>query len=191
MPTVTNTIAGALSNPGLTQGSLDASTDTTYSLSFAPANEIPSAGVIEVVYPNAITVTNPVTCTNVLSVTGVSCSIDTVARKITASGWSTAISAGTGLQFTFATVTNPATATTENLQVCTYTDSTTTYIIDQDLTSLTPSLQCNYPCLTCPDNDKNFCQSCLDTGSLQYLYNNGCVASCPDGWINKGTKTCS
>ena len=79
--------------------------------------------MIEVVYPSNIDVSNPVSCTNVVGLVGITCTIDDVARKITASGWSNEIASGSALKFTISSVTNPATAAPQNLQIRTYTDS--------------------------------------------------------------------
>ena len=138
-----------------------------------------------------MSVSNPPTCTNILNINGISCTVDTVASKVTASGWSVAVAKSTSVQFKLGTVTNPSAQGTDPIQLRTYTTSAATYIIDQDLTTMVPTLACNQPCRTCDANDKSSCTSCYETGSFQYLQSSSCVAACSTGWINKGTFTCT
>ena len=71
-----------------------------------------------------------IACSNVLNIGGVSCALDTAARKVTASGWSATIAGGTSVQFSVATVTNPATQGSTAIEMRSYTTSAATYIID-------------------------------------------------------------
>ena len=112
-----------------------------------------------------MSVSNPPTCTNILNINGISCTVDTVASKVTASGWSVAVAKSTSVQFKLGTVTNPSAQGTDPIQLRTYTTSAATYIIDQDLTTMVPTLACNQPCRTCDANDKSSCTSCYETGS--------------------------
>ena len=128
-PTVTNTAAGAFTSVALAQDSNAASTATSYTVTATLANQIPASGIITLIYPSTVSVAS-IACSNVLNIGGVSCALDTAARKVTASGWSATIAGGTSVQFSVATVTNPATQGSTAIEMRSYTTSAATYIID-------------------------------------------------------------
>jgi len=51
-------------------------------------------------------------------------------------------------------------STIQSWSIVTYTDQSTAFAIDQIEGGLTFSFSCNLPCLSCRDDDPNYCLSC-------------------------------
>ena len=72
----------------------------------------------------------------------------------------------------------------------TFNDQSFSTIIDKlgdDI--LKPSTPCAYPCKTCSNNDRNYCQSCYNDTGLSYLMTlvaSKCKSKCEDGYSTNG-----
>jgi hypothetical protein len=106
------------------------------------------------------------------------------------------VSVGTKVNIKIGNITNaevqPA-GPLPSVQFWSFTDRSQTDTIDQILSGLVPTSQCDYPCATCSANSRSTCTSCIinkDSVLEKYLSAGKCVAQCPDGtWNNNFTCT--
>ena len=69
---------------------------------------------------------------------------------------------------------------TESWKLATFTDSTTAYAIEKISGGMTITFGCNFPCLTCRDDDPDYCTSCNQYfEDYLILYEGKCTIDCP------------
>ena len=122
---------------------------------------LPPNGVIDIEYPPILNFSEPLNCSNIVGLPEVSCTLDSVSHKITASGWTTYVPSGGSVKFSLANITNPAIAMTGIMLVSTYTDASRQYIIDKGNMTLEPGSSCHSSCMACRLNDARTCEACF------------------------------
>ena len=190
---ITNTATATITSATLSQDSQIAGAVTNYQITFTTINKIPADGIVQLIYPSAISISSSTVCTGISNIqTSLDCTDhNTVVRKILIkNGFTAEVAAGTEIRFSFSLVTNPTTANTASIELSTTTSDD--YKIDEKTSDLIPSLECNFPCKTCPSTNKDQCTSCFTDGSttLAYLHQNQCLEECPSGYAHNGGNEC-
>ena len=115
---------------------------------------MPVGASFKIFYPSSVTISGITVCSilyNSVTTTLTGCSLDPTNSVIyITSGFNTAVNAGDSLAITFGMITNPNTEILPGtFGIQSFTDSSYTYKIDQDLTGLPPTFDCDYPCKIC------------------------------------------
>eukprot|EP00347_Sterkiella_histriomuscorum_P010553 403375847 len=195
--TTTTSTSSDIWNRKLTQSNKNPNEQATFTIRFTTANSLPPTTAILITAPSIISLNqNSSTCYVALTQVyqGV-CSINQQLIRIE--------NAFSSLNFNYVgevsivfIATNPGdNSNLQSILLRLYTDNTYTYRINKIETGLTPTLECNYPCRRCDQNNPDFCTDCFsDSAFPQYIQKQSdgsqtCAYQCSGGYTSNGSKS--
>jgi hypothetical protein len=196
---IVNTLTGDITEFALNQATIRVDEVTTYTVTFAPENAIPSTGSIQLTWPQQVTIEDDLfACTietNAVFSDDLNCRTNQRERTITITGAFRELSApfGDTITITLEGVRNPPNNREGNgFKIMTYEYGQQIYTMDalEDFI-LFPQLECDYPCRECDsiNGNRDFCTACWqEADDPKYLMRTTgqCQEQCTPGYTSNG-----
>ena len=188
---IITTTAATMTTASLTQSSNDASQDVDVTITVELVNDIPSNGMISIVYPSDVSVDDATLQSELIAPSAITALTElhtSSERRIQITDMFPAgASSGDTYTFILKNVKNTASASpTSSFEITTFVSATGQYRIDQVRSGLTMIANCDYPWETCSSSDTSSWNSCLTATPALFLQDNSWVEVWDEGKLPVG-----